>query len=370
MALKNFAFKVLKKDNFARSGVIQTHRGNIHTPAFMPVGTQATIKGAFIEDIIKTGSEIILSNTYHLMIRPGVERIQSVGGLHNFMNCDLPILTDSGGFQVMSLSKLNKIDREKGAIFNSHVDGKKFYLSPEESIRIQLGLNSDIVMIMDECPKKTNDYELIKKSMNLSLYWAKRSKKAFGINPHKAIFGIVQGGLFKDLRLESLKELLKIKFDGYAIGGLAVGESQKEMFDVLDGIKKELPTNKPHYLMGVGTPSDILGAVKRGIDMFDCVMPTRSGRTGLAFTWNGRINIKNNKYQRDDAPLDKNCNNLNLNRYSKNYLNHLFNTNEILGSMLLTLHNINFYQELMSSIRENIKNGTFDDFHDKYINKL
>ena len=370
MALKKFAFKVLKNDKYARCGLIETHRGNIETPAFMPVGTQATVKACTIEDIKKTGSQIILGNTYHLMIRPGVERIKRIGGLHEFMNCDLPILTDSGGFQVMSLSKLNKIDREKGAIFNSHIDGKKFYLSPEESIRIQLGLNSDIVMIMDECPKKTNDYELIKKSMNLSLYWAKRSKKAFGINPHKAIFGIVQGGLFKDLRLESLKELLKIKFDGYAIGGLAVGESQKEMFDVLDGIKKELPTNKPHYLMGVGTPSDILGAVKRGIDMFDCVMPTRSGRTGLAFTWNGRINIKNNKYQRDDAPLDKNCNNLNLNRYSKNYLNHLFNTNEILGSMLLTLHNINFYQELMSSIRENIKNGTFDDFHDKYINKL
>ena len=370
MALKKFAFKVLKNDKYARCGLIETHRGNIETPAFMPVGTQATVKACTIEDIKKTGSQIILGNTYHLMIRPGVERIKRIGGLHEFMNCDLPILTDSGGFQVMSLSKLNKIDREKGAIFNSHIDGKKFYLSPEESIRIQLGLNSDIVMIMDECPKKTNDYELIKKSMNLSLYWAKRSKKAFGINPHKAIFGIIQGGLFKDLRLESLKELLKIKFDGYAIGGLAVGESQKEMFDVLDGIKKELPANKPHYLMGVGTPSDILGAVKRGIDMFDCVMPTRSGRTGLAFTWNGRINIKNNKYQRDDAPLDKNCNNLNLNRYSKNYLNHLFNTNEILGSMLLTLHNINFYQELMSSIRENIKKGTFDDFHDKYINKL
>tara|TARA_B100001057_G_scaffold446242_1_gene484632 strand:- start:121 stop:933 length:813 start_codon:yes stop_codon:yes gene_type:complete len=270
----------------------------------------------------------------------------------------------------MSLSKLNKVDKKKGAIFNSHVDGKKFYLSPEESIKIQLGLNSDIVMIMDECPKKTDDYAIIKKSMDLSLHWAKRSKKAFGKNPHKAIFGIIQGGLFKDLRIRSLKELLKIKFDGYAIGGLAVGESQDEMFSVLDDIKEELPLNKPHYLMGVGTPSDILGAVKRGIDMFDCVMPTRSGRTGLAFTWNGRINIKNNKYQKDDTPLDVNCKNLSLNKYSKNYLNHLFNTNEILGSMLLTLHNINFYQELMSAIRENINNGTFDQFHDKYIDKL
>ena len=370
MALKNFAFNVLKTDKFSRRGLIKTHRGNINTPAFMPVGTQATVKACTIDDIKKTGSEVILSNTYHLMIRPGVERIQCAGGLHNFMNCDLPILTDSGGFQVMSLSKLNKIDREKGAIFNSHVDGKKFFLSPEESIRIQLGLNSDILMIMDECPKKTEDYNLIKKSMNLSLYWAERSKKAFGNNPHKALFGIVQGGLFKDLRIKSLNELVKIGFDGYAIGGLAVGESQNEMFKILDDVKEYLPDKKPHYLMGVGTPSDILGAVKRGIDMFDCVLPTRSGRTGLAFTWNGRINIKNNKYQTDNTPLDKNCKNLNLNKYSKNYLNHLFNTNEILASMLLTLHNVNFYQELMSEIRDNINLGTFDEFHDKYIDKL
>ena len=370
MALKNFAFKILNNDKYARHGLIETHRGDIQTPAFMPVGTQATVKACTIDDIKKTGSQIILGNTYHLMIRPGVERIKMAGGLHKFMNCDLPILTDSGGFQVMSLSKLNKIDKKKGAIFNSHVDGKKFYLSPEESIRIQLGLNSDIVMIMDECPKKSNNYELIKKSMDLSLNWAERSKKTFGKNPHKAIFGIIQGGLFKDLRIESLKGLLKMNFDGYAIGGLAVGESQKEMFSVLDDIKDDLPSDKPHYLMGVGTPSDILGAVKRGIDMFDCVMPTRSGRTGLAFTWNGRINIKNKKYQNDNSPLDIDCENLNLNKYSKNYLNHLFNTNEILGSMLLTLHNINFYQELMSAIRENIKNGTFDKFHDKYIDKL
>ena len=225
-------------------------------------------------------------------------------------------------------------------------------------------------MIMDECPKNSNDYELIKKSMNLSLHWAERSKKAFGKNPHKAIFGIIQGGLFNDLRIESLNGLLKIGFDGYALGGLAVGESQNEMFKVLDNIKDFLPVNKPHYLMGVGTPSDILGAVKRGIDMFDCVMPTRSGRTGLAFTWNGRINIKNNKYQNDDSALDDKCTNLDLNKYSKNYLNHLFNTNEILGSTLLTLHNINFYQELMTTIRKNISQGTFDHFHDKYVDKL
>ena len=225
-------------------------------------------------------------------------------------------------------------------------------------------------MIMDECPKNTSDYEEIRKSMELSLYWAERSKKAFGKNPHKALFGIIQGGLFKDLRLKSLNELININFDGYALGGLAVGESQKEMFQVLDDIKSDLPSDKPHYLMGVGTPSDLLGAVKRGIDMFDCVLPSRSGRTGLAFTWNGKINIKNNKYQTDNTPLDPECDNFNLNKYSKNYLNHLFNTNEILASMILTLHNINFYQELMSAIRANINNGTFDEFHDKYINKL
>ena len=370
MVLKKFNFNVLESERYARLGVIQTHRGDIQTPAFMPVGTQATVKGVFLDDIIKTGSEIILSNTYHLMLRPGVERIQALGGLHNFMNCKLPILTDSGGFQVMSLSKLNKVDKEKGVMFQSHVDGKKFILDPEESIRVQKELNSDIVMVMDECPKKTNDYKKIEDSMNLSSYWALRSKKAFGDNPHKALFGIVQGGLFENLRLKSLSDLKKIGFDGYAIGGLAVGETQKEMFEVLDKIKEHFPKDKPRYLMGVGTPSDILGAVKRGVDMFDCVLPTRSGRTGLAFTWNGRINIRNAKYQNDNDPLDKNAKNFSLNKYSKNYLNHLFNTNEMLGSMLLTLNNINFYQELMSVIRKNIKNGTFSNFHDEYIDKL
>jgi len=370
MALKKFNFNVISKDKFSRFGIIETHRGNIQTPAFMPVGTQATVKAVFIDDLIKTGSEIVLSNTYHLMLRPGVERIKSVGGLHEFMNCSLPILTDSGGFQVMSLSKLNKVDREKGAIFKSHIDGKKYILSPEESIRIQKSLNSDILMVMDECPKKTNDYRIIEKSLDLSMYWAKRSKKAFGSNSNKALFGIVQGGLFKDLRKKSLNELIKIGFNGYAIGGLAVGESQKEMFTILEDLKNIMPEDKPRYLMGVGTPSDILGAVKRGIDMFDCVLPTRSGRTGLAFTWKGRINIRNSKYQQDNTPLDENTSSFSLNKYSKNYINHLFNTNEILASMILTLHNINFYQELMNAIRKNINNGTFDAFHDKYFNKL
>ena len=370
MSLTKFSFKVLAEEKYARTGVINTHRGKIHTPAFMPVGTQATVKAAFINDIVKTGSEIILANTYHLMIRPGLDRIKKSNGLHKFMNCKLPILTDSGGFQVMSLSKLNKIDREKGAIFNSHIDGKKFILSPEESIKIQKGLNSDIVMVMDECPKKTKDKKRIKESLDLSMYWAKRSKDEFGLNKQKALFGIIQGGLFNDLRLQSLSKLIDIKFDGYALGGLAVGETQNEMFKVLDAVKMHIPKNKPRYLMGVGTPSDILGAVMRGIDMFDCVLPTRSGRTGLAFTWKGRINIRNSKFKYDNSPLDKNCKKFDLNKYSKNYLNHLFNTNEILASMILTLHNINFYQELMQSIRNNIKKGTLERFHRKYFNKL
>ena len=370
MSLRKFAFSLKKKDLHARLGKIYTHRGVIDTPAFMPVGTQATIKGSFINDVIKTGSQIILSNTYHLMIRPGADRVKKAGGLHKFMNCSLPILTDSGGYQIMSLSKLNKIDKYKGAIFNSHIDGKKFILSPEESIRIQKKLNSDIVMVLDECPKKTLDYNLISKSIELSTYWAKRSKKEFGINKHKALFGIVQGGLFKDLRLKSLSDLLKIGFDGYAIGGLAVGDTQSEMFKVLDYLKNYLPIDKPRYLMGVGMPSDILGAVKRGIDMFDCVLPTRLGRNGIAFTWKGKLNIKNSKYKKDNSPLDPSVRKFELNKYSKNYLNHLFNTNEMLASMILTLNNINFYQELMYEIRKNIKKGTFLRFYNKYVNML
>ena len=362
-------FKILKTDGNARRGKLITSHGEINTPAFMPVGTAATVKGVFTKDLIETGSEILLGNTYHLMLRPGSELIKEFGGLHKFMNWDKPILTDSGGYQVFSLSKLRKIS-EEGVKFSSHIDGKEVMLTPESSMEIQTNLNSDIVMIMDECPKKTEDYNVIKKSMDLSLYWAERSKVAFGNNPHKALFGIVQGGLFNDLRLKSLKELTKIGFDGYAIGGLAVGDSQKEMFKVLDYLKNYMPINKPRYLMGVGTPSDILGSVMRGVDMFDCVLPTRAGRTGLAFTWNGRVNIRNAKYKKDNKPLDESVKIFDLNKYSKNYINHLFNTNEMLGSMILTLNNINFYQELMSEIRENIKSGTFTKFYRKYANKL
>ena len=367
MTLKKFSFNVIKENNYARCGQILTSHGLVDTPTFMPVGTQASVKAIFLKDLIASGSQMILSNTYHLMLRPGINRISSLGGLHQFMNCNIPILTDSGGFQIMSLSKLTKIDRNIGAIFKSHIDGKKFILSPEESINIQKSLNSDIVMVLDECPKITNDKNKLKKSIDLSIEWALRSKNAFGLNPYKGIFGIIQGGLFKDLRLECLDKLIKIEFDGFALGGLAVGETQEQMFKILDEVKDFIPKDKPRYLMGVGTPSDILGAVKRGIDMFDCVLPTRSGRTGLAFTWNGKINIRNSKHQNDNSPLDEKVTLCDLNKYTKNYINHLFNVNEILASMILTLHNINFYQQLMKQIRICIKNGTFDDFHDKYI---
>ncbi len=370
MLKEKFSFNLLKDDGEARLGKINTHRGEIDTPTFMPVGTQATVKSAFIEDVALTGAQIILSNTYHLMIRPGAKRIKRVGGLHKFMNCSLPILTDSGGFQIMSLSKLVKIDKKDGAIFKSHIDGKKFVLSPEESIRIQKDLNSDILMVLDECPKLTNDKDKINQSLKLSHNWAERSKNEFGTNSKKALFGIVQGGIYEDLRLESLDNLKKIDFNGYALGGLAVGETQKQMFKVLDNIVSFMPKDKPRYLMGVGTPSDILGAVKRGIDMFDCVIPTRSGRTGLAFTWEGRLNLRNSKYQRDDSPINENINIRNLNLYSKSYINHLITSNEILGSMLLTMNNIVFYQDLMKKIRKAIKNNTFNVFYKKYINVI
>jgi len=367
MPKDKFSFSLLKKNGSARLGKIYTPRGKIDTPAFMTVGTQGTVKSVFMDDIIMSGAQIILSNTYHLMIRPGVSRIKRVGGLHEFMNCSLPILTDSGGFQIMSLSKLVKIDRKIGAIFNSHIDGKKFILSPEKSIKIQKDLNSDIIMVLDECPKLTKDKNILSNSLKLSHNWARRSKTEFGENPKKALFGIIQGGIYKDLRLESLEGLKNIDFDGYALGGLAVGESQNQMFKVLNDVVPFMPINKPRYLMGVGTPSDILGAVKNGIDMFDCVIPTRSGRTGLAFSWNGRINLRNSKYKNDDTPIDENSKVRNLSKYSKSYINHLINSNEILASMILTMNNIVFYQELMKKIRETIENNTFDVFYNKYF---
>ena len=362
-----FSFELKTQDEKARLGQITTSRGLIDTPAFMPVGTLGTVKGIFPEDILKTGSQIILGNTYHLMIRPGTQILDQFNGLHNFMNWQKPILTDSGGFQIMSLAKLNKIDINIGAVFSSHLDGKKFVLSPEKSIQIQKSINSDIMMVLDECPKMTNDKDKLISAIEISTSWAKRCKIEFGNDKSKALFGIIQGGLDKKLRLMSLEKLISIGFDGYAMGGLAVGESQAEMFNILNSTVDNMPKDKPRYLMGVGTPSDILGAVKNGIDMFDCVMPTRSGRTGLAFTWEGKVNLRNAKYQNDKSPLDASELIRNLNLYSKSYLNHLIKTNEILASMLISLHNINFYQQFMLKIRKEIKNGTFNSFYNKYI---
>jgi queuine tRNA-ribosyltransferase len=365
-----FSFELITQDEKARVGKISTPKGIVDTPAFMPVGTLGTVKGIFTEDITSTGSQIILANTYHLMIRPGTDTLDLFGGLHDYMNWQKPILTDSGGFQIMSLAKLNKIDINIGAVFASHLDGKKFVLSPEKSIQIQKSINSDILMVLDECPKLTSENEKLIDAINVSTNWAKRCKIEFGKNKKKALFGIVQGGLNKDLRLDSLEKLTAIEFDGYAMGGLAVGETQTQMFNILNETVDYMPKHKPRYLMGVGTPSDILGAVKSGIDMFDCVMPTRSGRTGLAFTWGGKINLRNAKYQNDKSPLDINSSLRNLNMYSKSYLNHLIKTNEILASMLISLHNINFYQQFMSEIRKEIKKGTFNNFYTQYIDKF
>ena len=368
MSVKDFSFELITQDDKARLGKIRTLRGNIDTPAFMPVGTQGTVKGIFPDDILKTNSQIILGNTYHLLLRPGVEILKKFNGLHDFMNWQKPILTDSGGYQIMSLSKFNKIDLKLGAIFNSHLDGKKFILSPEKSIQVQKSINSDIIMVLDDCPKLTTDKKILSNAIDVSDNWAKRSKIEFGNDKSKGLFGIAQGGLYKDLRIESIEKLIEINFDGYAMGGLAVGEKQHEMFEILSETTDHLPKNKPRYLMGVGTPSDILGAVYEGIDMFDCVMPTRSGRTGLAFTWNGRVNLKNSKYSNDKMPLDENCHIRDLQQYSKAYLNHLIKSNEMMASMLISLHNIYFYQQFMREIRRNIKDGTFKSFYKKYIN--
>ena len=359
MLSKEFSFELLTQDGKARLGKINTPRGKIDTPAFMPVGTQGTVKGIFTDDILKTNTQILLGNTYHLLLRPGVDVLDKFNGLHNFMNWNKPILTDSGGYQIMSLSKFNKIDLELGAIFSSHLDGKKIILSPEKSIQVQKSINSDIIMVLDECPKLTMDKKILSKAIDVSTNWAKRSKTEFGNDKSKALFGIAQGGLYKDLRIESIEKLVEINFDGYAMGGLAVGEKQYDMFKILNETTEKLPKNKPRYLMGVGTPSDILGAVNEGIDMFDCVLPTRSGRTGLAFTWQGKLNLKNSKFQNDKSPLDENCEIRELNKYSKSYLNHLIKSNEMMASMLISLHNIYFYQQFMREIQKSIHNGTF-----------
>lgn len=356
-----FTFKTLEIDRKARLGEINTAHGIIETPAFMPVGTAATVKAIKNSDIKNSGAQIILGNVYHLMLRPGIELISKMGGLHKFMNWSGPILTDSGGFQVMSLSKIRKIS-ESGAEFSSHIDGNKYLLTPEKSIQIQHDLDSTITMIFDECIQFPASFEDSKNAMERSIRWAKRSKDAFVTRDGYAIFGIMQGSTFPELRKKSAEELVKIGFDGYAIGGLAVGEGQELMFDVLDYCVDFLPQDKPRYLMGVGKPSDIVGAVARGVDMFDCVIPTRSGRTGQAFVRDGFINIRNEKYKYDSRPLDEKCECYACKNHSRSYLNHLVKSKEILGSMLLSEHNICYYQDLMRDIRGAIKNKDFENF--------
>ena len=363
---QRFSFSLQATDGKARTGVISTPRGDIRTPAFMPVGTAATVKAMLPESVRATGADILLGNTYHLMLRPTAERVARLGGLHRFMNWDRPILTDSGGFQVMSLADLRKLT-EDGVTFRSHVDGSRHHLSPERSMEIQRLLGSDIVMCFDECPALPADDRRVAESMRLSMRWAARSKAAFGDRPGHALFGIQQGGVTRELRDESAEKLREIGFDGYAVGGLAVGEGQAAMFGVLDYAPDMLPEDRPRYLMGVGKPDDIVGAVERGIDMMDCVLPSRSGRTGQAWTRRGQVNIKNARHMDDPRPLDEACTCPACRNYSRAYLHHVFRTGEIISSMLLTWHNLHYYQDLMEGLRKAIAAGGLDafvrDFH-------
>ena len=364
--LKKMKFNLHNKSEFARRAELDFDRGKIQTPAFMPVGTNGTVKGLTNEDLLETGSEIILGNTFHLMLRPGDKSIRDLGGLHKFINWKKPILTDSGGFQVWSLGELSKIT-EEGVKFSSPYDGKKIFMTPEESIKIQENLGSDIVMVFDECTDYPASYEDAKKSMELSMRWAKRCKVAH--KSKSALFGIVQGGMYKDLREESLNRLIDIDFNGIALGGLSVGESKEEKNEILEFMSNKLPEDKPRYLMGVGTPEDIVEAVRYGIDMFDCVLPTRNARNGQLFTSEGVINIRNAEYKDSDDPIDKNCDGKVSQNYSRAYLNHLQRTNEMLGSMLATYHNIYYYQSLMRDIRNAIKDNLFAKFLKDFYNK-
>ena len=362
---KRVSFTLNATDGAARTGVIDTPRGQIRTPAFMPVGTAATVKAMLPGSVRETGADILLGNTYHLMLRPGAERVARLGGLHKFMNWERPILTDSGGFQVMSLAGLRKLT-EEGVTFSSHIDGSKHHLTPERSMEIQRLLGSDIVMAFDECPALPATDAAVAESMRLSMRWAQRSRDAFGDRPGHALFGIMQGGVTRDLREESAKALTDIGFDGYAVGGLAVGEGQEAMFGVLDYAPGFLPEDKPRYLMGVGKPDDIVGAVQRGIDMMDCVLPSRSGRTGQAWTPRGQVNIKNARHQDDPRPLDENCSCPACTGYSRAYLHHVFRSGEMISGMLLTWHNLHYYQQLMAGLRDAISAGTLDTFVAKF----
>ena len=363
--MTDFSYTVSATDGAARLGQIATAHGVIDTPAFMPVGTAGTVKAMTPESVAETGAQIVLGNTYHLMLRPGADRVERLGGLHKFMNWPGPILTDSGGFQVMSLSKLCKMT-EDGVTFQSHIDGKKFELTPESSIDIQRKLDADITMQLDECPAHTVDKKIINESMQLSLRWAERSKTAFDERPGYGVFGIVQGGVFDDLREQSAKGLIDMDFHGLAVGGLAVGEPQDVMFQVLDDLMPHMPADKPRYLMGVGTPADIVGAVLRGIDMFDCVMPTRSGRTGKGFTRRGEVNIRNARHADDPRPLDERCKCPVCTNYSRAYIHHLVKAQEILGPMLLTWHNVQYYQDLMWWLKKSIGEGTLNAFVERF----
>jgi queuine tRNA-ribosyltransferase len=353
-------FNVLAQDGFARRGQLQFERGTVDTPAFMPVGTYGSVKSLTPEEVSATGAEIILGNTFHLMLRPGTETIRQHGDLHDFMRWHGPILTDSGGFQVFSLGDLRKIT-EKGVHFRSPIDGRKVFLGPEESMQVQRELGSDIVMIFDECTPYPADVETAEKSMQLSLRWASRSKEAHGDNP-SALFGIVQGGMHEHLRNISLDGLLDIGFDGYAIGGLSVGEPKDDMLRILQHLAPIMPEDKPHYLMGVGRPEDIVEAVERGIDMFDCVMPTRNARNGHLFVHHGVVKIRNSRYKNDTGPLDPLCDCYTCQNYSRSYLHHLDKTGEMLGPRLNTIHNLHYYQTLMSQIREAIASHTWQLF--------
>jgi len=362
----SFNFKLISNDKNARLGKLITAHGEIDTPIFMPVGTAATVKAMYLKDVVSAGAQIILSNTYHLMLRPGHETIKKMGGVRKFMGWNKPLLTDSGGFQIMSLGDLRKVE-EDGVTFKSHLDGSKYFLSPKISTDIQNALDATITMQLDECIPYPASYEEANRSMKLSLDWALRSREAFEHRDGYGQFGIVQGSIFPELRKYSAKELIKIDFEGYAIGGLAVGEGQELMFKTLDNTTVFMEENKPRYLMGVGKPDDIIGAVKRGVDMFDCVLPTRSGRTGQAFTSKGQVNIKNSRHTLDTRPLDNECFCFTCQNYNRAYLHHLFKAQEILGLMLLSLHNLHFYLGMMKLIREAIKNKNFENYERDFL---
>jgi queuine tRNA-ribosyltransferase len=367
---KVFSFQITSKDpkTNARTGIVQTAHGAFETPVFMPVGTQGTVKALTPKDLTEVGAEIILSNTYHLFVRPGMEVIAQFGGLHKFMGWNGPILTDSGGYQVFSLSRLRKIT-EEGARFHSHFDGQEIFLTPEKVVEIQETIGSDIAMIFDECPPATKDRQKIKTSLDLTLRWAARAKKHHRLE-WQALFGIIQGGFFADLRRESLERTLEIGFDGYALGGLCVGESKEDTLSVLDAVMPSMPEDKPRYLMGVGTPIDFIEAVERGADMFDCVNPTRYGRNGAAFTETGMVVVRNSKYQRDETPLMENCRCYTCRNFSRAYLRHLFNADEMLGPQLVSIHNVTFFIDFVKTIREKIRKGTLKEFKKEFLSRF